>query len=61
MGTNSRIPAGLIGLLAGEPENGSLDSHVIQPYFTGLIARAAGMTVKVEAIDGGARLAATTA
>ncbi|WP_448953670.1 histidine phosphotransferase ChpT [Labrys neptuniae] len=58
LGGNSRIPPGLIGLLAGEPENGTLDSHLIQPYYTGLIARAAAMSVAVEAIDGGVRIAA---
>jgi len=57
-GGNSRIPPGLLGLLAGEPENGTLDSHMIQPYFAGLIARAAGMSVTVESIDGGVRIAA---
>ncbi|MDT3376534.1 histidine phosphotransferase ChpT [Labrys portucalensis] len=58
LGGNSRIPPGLISLLAGEPENGTLDSHLIQPYYTGLIARAAGMSVAIETIDGGVRITA---
>lgn len=59
-GTHSRVPAHLMALLAGEPENGTLDSHAIQPYFTGLIARASGMTVSVQAQEGGVLLEART-
>jgi histidine phosphotransferase ChpT len=58
-GGHSRIPAALVGLLAGEPENGTLDSHAIQPYYTGLVARAAGMGVEVAAIDGGVTIKAS--
>jgi len=56
VGSHSHIPTGLLALLAGEPENGALDSHHIQPYYTGLIARAAGMKVTVEAQEGGVTL-----
>jgi histidine phosphotransferase ChpT len=55
-GPHSRVPAGLLGLLAGEPENGALDSHAIQPYYAGLVARAAGMTVNVAAFEGGVKI-----
>ncbi|MFN8830778.1 MAG: histidine phosphotransferase ChpT [Labrys sp. (in: a-proteobacteria)] len=51
-GNHSRVPAALPGLLAGEPEGGVLDSHAIQPYYTGLIARAAGMTVTMTPEEG---------
>ncbi|MDQ0471356.1 histidine phosphotransferase ChpT [Labrys wisconsinensis] len=57
-GNHSRIPHGLIALLAGEPEGGTLDSHAIQPYYTGLVARAAGMSVGVESIEGGVKILA---
>ncbi len=44
-GINARIPAHVQALIAGEPESGSVDAHGIQPFYTGLIARAANMTV----------------
>jgi histidine phosphotransferase ChpT len=50
-GINARIPAHLPGLLAGEPESGTVDAHGIQPFYTGLIARAAGMVVTL-ALEG---------
>src|SRR5207248_2722007 len=43
-GLNSRIPAAVPGLVAGEAEN-PVDAHAIQPFYTGLLARACGMTV----------------
>ena len=42
-----RIPNGVVDLLAGNPEEGRVDAHVIQPFYTGLIARAAAMAVTV--------------
>jgi histidine phosphotransferase ChpT len=57
-GTHSRIPAPLPGLLAGEPEGGTLDSHAIQPYYTGLVARAAGMSVALVPVEGGVAISA---
>lgn len=48
-GPHSRIPVGLLALLAGTPENDQIDSHHIQPYYTGLIARAAGMSLAITA------------
>lgn len=59
-GPHSRVPTGLIGLLSGEPDNGVLDSHAIQPYYAGLIARAAGMDVAVTVAEGGVEIRAET-
>jgi histidine phosphotransferase ChpT len=44
-GPHARIPAHAEDLLAATPESGVIDAHAIQPYYTGLIARAAGMHV----------------
>lgn len=44
-GTNARIPPHAEALLAGESETGTIDAHAIQPYYTGQVARAAGMSV----------------
>lgn len=44
-GTNARIPPHAQALLAGDPGDGSITAHEIQPYYTGLVAREAGMTV----------------
>jgi histidine phosphotransferase ChpT len=43
-GQNAKIQPAIPGLLAGTPENG-VDSHGIQPFYAGLLARAAGMRV----------------
>jgi histidine phosphotransferase ChpT len=45
-GTNARIPAAVPGLLAGTPVDG-IDAHGIQPYYTGLVANAAGLALEV--------------
>jgi len=47
-GTNARIPPKAEALLAGTPEE-PLDAHVIQPFYAGMIARAAGMKVTIVA------------
>lgn len=46
-GINVRLLAHAAELLAGVPvnEQGTIDAHSIQPYFTGLLARACGMSV----------------
>lgn len=44
-GPSARIPAHVERLLAGESEGGSIDAHGIQPYYTGLVARAVNMDV----------------
>ena len=46
VGTNARIPPKAEALLAGTPAE-SLDAHVIQPYYAGLLARAAGLKVSI--------------
>lgn len=38
-GANPRVNHTLGDLLEGKPENGSVDAHAIQPFFTGLVAR----------------------
>ncbi len=45
-GTNARIPAGVEDALAGIGEH--FDAHSIQPIYAGLLAKAAGMDVRVE-------------
>ncbi len=44
-GMNARIPTTITTLLEGIPEGGTVDAHAIQPYYTGLLARACGLTV----------------
>jgi histidine phosphotransferase ChpT len=46
-GSHARIPPHVEELLAGSPESGTVDAHGIQPYYTGLVARAAGMKVSL--------------
>jgi histidine phosphotransferase ChpT len=50
-GPHARVPAHVEGLLAGSPENGAIDAHAIQPFYAGLVARAAQMSVSF-AIEG---------
>lgn len=45
-GNQARIPPGVVALLAGDVENHA-DAHAVQPYYTGAIARAAGMKVSI--------------
>src|SRR3984885_10489605 len=42
-GLNARIPQALVGLLEGRSESGTIDAHAIQPFYTGLLARACGL------------------
>lgn len=44
-GSHARIPPHAEELIAGTPEDGSVDSHGILAYYAGLVARAAAMTV----------------
>ena len=46
-GLNARIPPAVPGLLDGNAENGTVDAHAIQPFYTGLLARACGMGVSL--------------
>jgi len=52
-GLNARVPPHAVELLAGIPgnEQGTIDAHAIQPYYAGLLARAAGMAVRIEKIE----------
>jgi histidine phosphotransferase ChpT len=44
-GQNARIPQAVPGLIAGEPASHAVDSHAIQPFYTGLLARSCGLGV----------------
>ena len=44
-GQNARIPQAVPGLVAGEPTGHGVDSHAIQPFYTGLLARSCGLSV----------------
>jgi histidine phosphotransferase ChpT len=46
-GQASRIPPNLVELLAGAIGHGGIDARAVQPYYTGAIARAAGMAVGI--------------
>jgi histidine phosphotransferase ChpT len=46
-GKNARIPHGLEASLAGVPESGVVDAHGIQPFYAGMVARAADMGVAI--------------
>ena len=50
-GLNARVPAHADALIRGEPENGVVDAHAIQPFYTGLVAKAAGMGITMT-LDG---------
>ncbi len=50
-GKNARIPHGVQQSLAGEPENGTVDAHGIQPFYTGMIARAGQMVIDISIED----------
>jgi histidine phosphotransferase ChpT len=57
-GLNARIPQAVPALLEGTPENGSIDAHSIQPFYTGLLARSCGTAVGLAA-EGEAIVVAT--
>jgi histidine phosphotransferase ChpT len=44
-GINARIAQAVPGLLDGNSETGTIDAHAIQPFYTGLLARACGLAV----------------
>jgi histidine phosphotransferase ChpT len=48
-GLNARIPHTVPALLAGGSDGETIDAHAIQPYYTGLLARACGLTATIEA------------
>jgi histidine phosphotransferase ChpT len=59
-GLNARIPQAVPALLAGFPDRGVVDAHAIQPFYTGLLGRASGLAVSIEA-DGDAIVVAARA
>jgi len=59
-GLNARIPQAVPALLAGFPERGVIDAHSIQPFYAGLLGRASGLAVSIEA-DGDAIVVAARA
>jgi histidine phosphotransferase ChpT len=48
-GLNARISQALPDLLAGSPENGTIDAHAVQPFYTGLLAKACNVAVSLTA------------
>jgi histidine phosphotransferase ChpT len=46
-GLNARVPPAVPGLLAGHSEHGTIDAHAIQPFYTGLLAKACGVGVSL--------------
>lgn len=48
-GPTARVPANVVDLLAGRAPEDRVDAHVIQPFYAGLVARAANMAVTIEA------------
>jgi histidine phosphotransferase ChpT len=50
-GLNARVPPAAPGLLAGGTDGETVDAHAIQPYYTGLLARACGLTATI-ALEG---------
>jgi histidine phosphotransferase ChpT len=50
-GLNARIPQAVPDLLEGRSESGTVDAHAIQPFYTGLLARACGLAVRLS-LDG---------
>ena len=60
-GLNAKLAHHVPALLAGTPENGHVDAHGIQPFYTGLVARESGMTVGIETAPDNVTIAARTA
>ena len=57
-GLNARIPQAVPALLEGNSENGTVDAHAVQPFYTGLLARSCGIAVGLAA-EGDAIVIAT--
>ncbi|QAY95770.1 histidine phosphotransferase [Methylovirgula ligni] len=60
-GINARLASHVPHLLAGTPENNQVDAHGIQAFYAGLIARAAELTLTVEATTEKVRIEACPA
>ena|SRR5262245_54673210 len=50
-GTNAKMPPAVPALLAGEIAGEGIDAHRIQPFYTGLLARACGVQAAVAMQD----------
>lgn len=50
-GSHARIPAHVEELIAGRSETGAIDAHAVQPLYTGMVAKAADMSITF-AIEG---------
>lgn len=50
-GPKTLVPNAVAGLLAGTPEEGSVDARGIQPFYTGVLARLSGMGLNI-GLDG---------
>jgi len=50
-GPNARLAHGVSALIAGNPENNSVDAHSIQAFYTGLVGRSCGLDVTVARSD----------
>jgi histidine phosphotransferase ChpT len=46
-GLNARVPPAIPPLLAGGEDGHAIDAHAIQPYYTGLLASACGLTLSM--------------
>jgi histidine phosphotransferase ChpT len=57
-GTNAKIPPAVPALLTGETGGESVDAHRIQPFYTGLLAKACGLSATVTMQDEAVVLAA---
>lgn len=57
-GVNAKVPAGVEDLLAGQVPESGVDAHTIQPFYTHLVARDAGLKVSISALDDGIKIAA---
>jgi len=46
-GVNAKLASHIPGLLAGTPDSNTIDAQAIQPYYAGLVARAASMELEM--------------
>jgi histidine phosphotransferase ChpT len=57
-GLNARIAQAVPDLLDGRSEHGTIDAHAIQPFYTGLLAKACGVAVSLT-VEGESVIVAT--
>ncbi|MFC5066478.1 histidine phosphotransferase ChpT [Flaviflagellibacter deserti] len=58
-GQMARVPAGVQDLISGQPHEDRIDAHVIQPFYTGLVARASNMDVEMSVDEGSVTIIAS--